>query len=88
MRLWEDADRRLCTDEQLLRYAAHFGSLGAAVEHGDIQLLAESPSDAPRRTKDHRPRLADYIAYFDALESQHDEGGLAPSAGSSPQNNG
>lgn len=61
MRLWEDADRRLYTDEQLLRHVAHFGSLEAALEHGDIRLLAESPSGAPRRTKDHRPRLADYL---------------------------
>ena len=60
VRFWEDGEGRLYTDEQLLRHIAHYGSLEAALEHGDIRLVSESPQ--PSRTRPgERPCLADYL---------------------------
>ncbi len=61
MRLWEDANRRLYTDEQLLRHVAHFGSLEAALEQGNIRLVAESSPKVSRGVKGQRRRLSDYL---------------------------
>lgn len=60
VRLWEDGEGRLYTDEQLLRHIAHYGSLEAALEHGDIRLVRESPQSSRKRPGE-RPRLADYL---------------------------
>lgn len=60
MRFWEDEEGRLYTDDQLLRHIAHYGSLEAALEHGDIRLVSEPPQLSRTRPGE-RPRLADYL---------------------------
>lgn len=71
MRIWS-GEGGLMTDEQALAYIGHFGSLSAAVEHGDITLVTDSGSDSsphggnsPGGKQERRPirktRLADYL---------------------------
>lgn len=60
MRLWEDSENRLYTDDQLLRHIAHYGSLDAALKHGDIRIVSDSPRPLRERSLG-RPRLADYL---------------------------
>lgn len=43
MRLWM-GDGGLMTDEQVLAYVGHFGSLSEALSHGDIRLVADGDS--------------------------------------------
>ncbi|WP_326426048.1 hypothetical protein [Adlercreutzia wanghongyangiae] len=60
MRFWEDSEKRLYTDEQLLRHIARYGSLDAALKHGDIRLASDSPQFSRGRSGQHRC-LADYL---------------------------
>lgn len=63
MRMWIDQDKRLLTDEQLVRLIAYHGSLQDALTHGNIRLASES-SEAERHDEPTQPRrrLADYLA--------------------------
>lgn len=73
MRIWS-GEGGLMTDEQVLAYIGHFGSLSEAAQHGDIDLLHEDGTDAVgqadgadalKRARGHRSghgkRLADYL---------------------------
>lgn len=60
VRLWEDSENRLYTDDQLLRHIAHYGSLDAALKHGDIRIVSDSLRPLRERSLG-RPRLADYL---------------------------
>lgn len=70
MRIWQNAQGDLLTDDQLLAYVATFESLGAAGEAGDIRLVSGGADDARRAnagrnagrgTSPRRARLADYL---------------------------
>lgn len=71
MRIWS-GEGGLMTDEQVLSYIGHFGSLSAALEHGDVSLMHDAPGAPARGEGDpdggergaRRPRetrLADYL---------------------------
>lgn len=60
MRIWQDAQGNLITDEQLLRYVARHGSLLGALAKGDVRLISEgnkvssvAPDQHPRRRQAH-----------------------------------
>jgi len=60
VRLWEDSENRLYTDDQLLRHIANYGSLDATLKHGDIRMVSNPPRPSRERSLG-RPRLADYL---------------------------
>lgn len=60
VRFWEDSEKHLYTDEQLLRHIARYGSLDVAFKHGDIRLASDSPQLSQGRSGQHR-YLADYF---------------------------
>lgn len=47
MRIWQDDQGNLITDEQLLRYVAHHGSLSKALSAGEVRLVANSAAASP-----------------------------------------
>lgn len=67
MRLWEDSEGTLLTDEQVIRAIASFGSARKAAEYGDITLISSgggSATERPSPSKQPQPksrRLADYL---------------------------
>lgn len=66
MRLWRDAAGNILTDEQVLRHIATFGSLSAARDAGEIELLSESAARG-RSSLGHRGphgrKLSDYLDF-------------------------
>lgn len=66
MRLWM-GDGGLMTDQQLLAYVGHFGSLSEALMHGDVKLISEDAScSTPPPERGSRPRsLASYLSELD-----------------------
>lgn len=67
MRLWIDRNGSIVDDERVLAYIAVHGSLSAALEAGDIELLSESGRSnvrvaAPNRGRAPVKRLRDYLA--------------------------
>lgn len=68
MRFWVDSDDAILTDDQVLNYVAAFGSLEDASAHGDIRLMADSPSQDARISRDgelnaaRRMKFKDYLA--------------------------
>lgn len=46
MRIWS-GEGGLMTDEQLLAYIGHFGSLSRALECGDVRLVSDSKNEFP-----------------------------------------
>lgn len=60
MRIWQDAQGNLITDEQLARHIASFGSMSRALEEGDIRLVIATepeakPIEEPNSTGRRRP---------------------------------
>lgn len=53
MRIWQDAQGNLITDEQLLRYIAASGSLSHALEEGDVCLIVPT-DEALKPAEEHR----------------------------------
>lgn len=71
MRLWIDSHDRMMTDEQLLRYIAHFGSLDKALSEGDIHLVSDfaktaDPNSAYRGIPNRH--LSDYLKAVESYE--------------------
>lgn len=46
MRIWQDAQGNLITDEQLARHIASFGNMSRALKEGDIHLVIATESEA------------------------------------------
>lgn len=44
MRLWQNSDGAILTDDQVLAYISTHGSLSAALESGDIECISDSES--------------------------------------------
>ena len=63
MRIWQNKDGDMLTDEQLLRHIAAFGGLSAACERGDIKLMSKSGKNSAARSATHKGklRLSDYL---------------------------
>ena len=64
MRFWRDKDWNVLTDEQVLRHIATFGSISAALEYGDIELISDTGEEyRPKGRRTSRPRrLSDYLS--------------------------
>lgn len=48
MRFWANDKGDILTDDQVLAYVAHAGSLSEAAERGDVRLVAGDPDEERR----------------------------------------
>lgn len=67
MRLWI-GEGGLMTDEQVLAYLAHFGSLRSAADKGDVRLVARDGDWVASRAAGESSRKRDLSSYLSETE--------------------
>lgn len=67
MRIWQDAQGSLLTDEQFVRYVAAYGSLSRALEAGDVRIVVPDGNAASPSPEGTQPMERETRAKLSAL---------------------